>query len=145
MNCFQLFIFDILTTTEKISRPSCDSLWIAFNYLSLTFWQQQNLYTMISEVVVNCFQLFIFDILTTTGWQPTESANRLWIAFNYLSLTFWQQPTRGQRILNLVVNCFQLFIFDILTTTMNISHMTVKRLWIAFNYLSLTFWQQLFG
>ena len=168
VNCFQLFIFDILTTTLYVPIAERDKLWIAFNYLSLTFWQQQYeakrldiqscellsiIYLWHSDNnrkrdilycrwVVNCFQLFIFDILTTTEAENTRLPIVLWIAFNYLSLTFWQQPLKLRRYIRPVVNCFQLFIFDILTTTSWKNRRIMWQLWIAFNYLSLTFWQQ---
>ena len=142
MNCFQLFIFDILTTTDQGSKdiePGCELLSIIY------LWHSDNNHEHFShdcEAVVNCFQLFIFDILTTTVWIDSTSWNMLWIAFNYLSLTFWQQLNSASEIS--WSRCELLSIIYLWHSDNNTirKSLNVSPLWIAFNYLSLTFWQQ---
>ena len=96
----------------------CASLWIAFNYLSLKIWQQHIVFTPIEDI--SCELLSIIYL-----WRSDNNGLDKQAAYIF------------------VVNCFQLFIFEDLTTTPPFQYRTKAQLWIAFNYLSLKIWQQL--
>ena len=192
VNCFQFFIFVTSGTTIEANTALSVSLWIAFNFLSL--WRQEQHRSLqcfggescellsifyLCDVrnnwagqlptlpaVVNCFQFFIFVTSGTTKRQQDILADKLWIAFNFLSL--WRQEQPGRRSLAdcsrcellsifylcdvrnnkhkksthkfFVVNCFQFFIFVTSGTTAAYLRLVNGLLWIAFNFLSL--WRQ---
>ena len=143
-------------------------MWFAFNILSLTYRSQQYKVVVIAEAVVICFQYFIFDIPLTTQTERDYLVVLLWFAFNILSLTYRSQlkqkiiallegcdllsifylwHTAHNKcfkisIVELVVICFQYFIFDIPLTTMRNSLHSLSLLWFAFNILSLTYRSQ---
>ena len=125
VNCFRTCIFVILKTTVR--RPKCPSrlLWIAFELVSSSYWKQplampliqclscellSNLYLRHIEnnrgqdrgrggTVVNCFRTCIFVILKTTFICYKNSKNKLWIAFELVSSSYWKQHARGLCVL----------------------------------------------
>ena len=115
----------------------------------------------LTQHVVNCFELCIFEILNTTWCQGAVLWNMLWIALNYVSLKYWIQHTikflairEGCELLWImylwnieyntdidkervfhVVNCFELCIFEILNTTYQRENNDVRScelLWIMY-------------
>ena len=189
MNCFQFCIFAVLFATFDVIKEYIAELWIAFNFVSLQCYLQQIvrinvprkrcellsilylcsviyntlLYLIDCIVVVNCFQFCIFAVLFTTNSCRYPPYNRLWIAFNFVSLQCYLQPNGGYldnetscellSILYLcsviyndesprsnrrgVVNCFQFCIFAVLFTTVSSEPYYYGWLWIAFNFVSL--------
>ena len=143
-------------------------LWIAFNCVSLILWQQpvwRILRSMDSCELLSIAYLWYSD--NNKRWTTTMRKT-LWIAFNCVSLILWQQRMvllyhKGEscELLSIaylwysdnnadgelawtsfVVNCFQLRIFDTLTTTFWFLWCNFIKLWIAFNCVSLILWQQ---
>ena len=144
-------------------------LWIALNYVSLKYWIQRYMMEMKKWLVVNCFELCIFEILNTTLSAYSLKIHSLWIALNYVSLKYWIQLRNTRNniadccellwimyLWNIeynwrcvvcefeqVVNCFELCIFEILNTTCDFPTFITLVLWIALNYVSLKYWIQL--
>ena len=145
VNCFELCIFEKLNTTFTIQQSTRSQLWIALNYVSLKSWIQPLISDQSSALVVNCFELCIFEKLNTTKIIFFISNRKLWIALNYVSLKSWIQRTINEKTWwgccellwimylwkveynyrieftrrSLVVNCFELCIFEKLNTTMS--------------------------
>ena len=144
VNCFELCIFEKLNTTKPTIFRYSWWLWIALNYVSLKSWIQLRPWSSALPLVVNCFELCIFEKLNTTSISPNNTVNQLWIALNYVSLKSWIQPKLPLVRALFVVNCFELCIFEKLNTTC--SNMTIElyKLWIALNYVSLKSWIQRF-
>ena len=167
MNCFWIYIFDKIPTgctrTNRIPR-SCElllnlylwqdsnrawsaicmatKLWIAFEFISLTrfqqanewncrqrwscelllnlyLWQDSNRLIVAQELwcaVVNCFWIYIFDKIPTGVRFLNIYQNRLWIAFEFISLTRFQQDKLAHTKWLGVVNCFWIYIFDKIPT-----------------------------
>ena len=115
--CFHFCIFVVLATTLPIWRWSRCWLWFAFIFVSLSYWQQLTatrfLHTMccdllsflylcrtgnnaviihrITTFVVICFHFCIFVVLATTILRNTSPMAKLWFAFIFVSLSYWQQ------------------------------------------------------
>ena len=143
VNCFQNFIFDILETTDFANIGYEGALWIAFKILSLTYWKQRTWikwrFTFCCELlskfylwhignnqveirlsnleVVNCFQNFIFDILETTCKILSKWQSRCELLSKFYLWHIGNNADLFDMCIELVVNCFQNFIFDILETT----------------------------
>ena len=163
VNCFQIFIFVSSDTTPKQPKANATPLWIAFKFLSLCRQTQRtniicrhrsscellsNFYLCVVRhnkerkiwnwlLVVNCFQIFIFVSSDTTikRTQPLYSSCELLSNF-YLcvvrhNIILWYKTNKN------VVNCFQIFIFVSSDTTGLRILTLIKRLWIAFKFLSL--------
>ena len=91
VNSFQISIFDFQATALAKYAPKSVELWIAFKLVSLTFKQQQFKRLYSSIIVVNSFQISIFDFQATATAQWVGVYTELWIAFKLVSLTFKQQ------------------------------------------------------
>ena len=168
VNCFWIYIFDKIPTGTGLSRWLASTLWIAFEFISLTRFQQAILYVFALDKVVNCFWIYIFDKIPTGTSSPFSFLPALWIAFEFISLTRFQQGVLAttksrlgcELLLNLylwqdsnrkrvrdtnihpVVNCFWIYIFDKIPTGNMIIWMILQMLWIAFEFISLTRFQQ---
>ena len=143
-------------------------LWFAFIFLSLSYWQQLYFrYCVVTSCcdllsfsylcrtdnnyffdvdtgkdVVICFHFPIFVVLTTTSTPRGLPPARLWFAFIFLSLSYWQQPM--PRPYNTPQGC-DLLSFSYLCRTDNnpiSSGEFQESLWFAFIFLSLSYWQQ---
>ena len=64
-----------------------------------------------------CFQISIFEPLETTILYGMLRKFQLWFAFKLVSLNHWKQPEFKMDIINQVVICFQISIFEPLETT----------------------------
>ena len=145
-------------------------MWIALNYVSLKYWIQLcicinrinlscellwimylwNIEYNTTEVkkhtllVVNCFELCIFEILNTTWLNCFSCSLLLWIALNYVSLKYWIQLVKST--LALLTCCELLWIMYLWNIEYNFFYDTrlCRQLWIALNYVSLKYWIQLF-
>ena len=142
MNCFELCIFEKLNTTlwqQTANNTSCELLWIMY------LWKVEYNVT-VSPVkgvsVVNCFELCIFEKLNTTSFDILHNHYLLWIALNYVSLKSWIQRSLIEFFCHIVVNCFELCIFEKLNTTTSYNGFWWLELWIALNYVSLKSWIQ---
>ena len=118
-------------------------LWFAFKLVSLTYWKQLRSRITINVTVVICFQISIFDLLKTTRRGRGTTNDMLWFAFKLVSLTYWKQLKNGCQIIDSVVICFQISIFDLLKTTPWWNILRHFSLWFAFKLVSLTYWKQL--
>ena len=67
--------------------------------------------------VVICFQISIFEPLETTDSIEKVVADVLWFAFKLVSLNHWKQRSSKVIIMDSVVICFQISIFEPLETT----------------------------
>ena len=142
VNCFWIYIFDKIPTgsdgrAEHHSR--CELL------LNLYLWQDSNRFPPYKKktfIVVNCFWIYIFDKIPTGMPQGSRQRRQLWIAFEFISLTRFQQERRTHRGRGTVVNCFWIYIFDKIPTGMLTPSSSTVKLWIAFEFISLTRFQQ---
>ena len=122
VNCFRTCIFVILKTTVYYWFAYFGELWIAFELVSSSYWKQHicrihlygarcellsNLYLRHIENnsekindyeynVVNCFRTCIFVILKTTCGGDGSTPEKLWIAFELVSSSYWKQPKLRQ-------------------------------------------------
>ena len=67
----------------------------------------------------------------------------LWFAFELVSLNHWKQPEQIVYANGAVVICFRISIFEPLKTTRFKNGVQNKRLWFAFELVSLNHWKQL--
>ena len=95
--CFQISIFEPLETTSHMIRTTWNVLWFAFKLVSLNHWKQPIVNAEVSENVVICFQISIFEPLETTNTAHNTKNLWLWFAFKLVSLNHWKQPISGQR------------------------------------------------
>ena len=191
MICFHFTIFVVLETTRGHSIIIRAQLWFAFILLSLSYWKQQ-IWVVITlksccdllsfyylcrtgnnnaketerkHLVVICFHFTIFVVLETTGVFLGLCVFELWFAFILLSLSYWKQPTPGDRAgqlgcdllsfyylcrtgnnrkINrigepLVVICFHFTIFVVLETTYWMTFTRIMRCdLLSFYYLCRT-------
>ena len=142
VNCFWIYIFDKIPTGACRTGTIPVSLWIAFEFISLTRFQQASCVTSLS---INCCEL----LLNLYLWQDSNRircdvvfAKLLWIAFEFISLTRFQQATLQIFRSNKVVNCFWIYIFDKIPTGILRNIIVNQLLWIAFEFISLTRFQQ---
>jgi len=168
VNCFWIYIFDKIPTGPKQVCLGQKRLWIAFEFISLTRFQQVlariffiggccelllNLYLwqdsnrklriwLIQSLVVNCFWIYIFDKIPTGTAAARKNRNWLWIAFEFISLTRFQQGNTRWTRDKIVVNCFWIYIFDKIPTGSLDTIPEQFGLWIAFEFISLTRFQQ---
>ena len=194
VNCFHFCIFDVLRTVKSKYSSSFARLWIAFIFVSLTYWGQSPMLllqappccellsflylwriedscyevSLSAVAVVNCFHFCIFDVLRTVTEIHQQIYNMLWIAFIFVSLTYWGQlcscslvahrccellsflylwrieDSNPDKIISYsnVVNCFHFCIFDVLRTVFLHTLSQDDVLWIAFIFVSLTYWGQ---
>ena len=143
MICFQISIFEPLETTCKGMGRRVNTLWFAFKLVSLNHWKQRSSVVQISNVVVICFQISIFEPLETTRKGALSIKIRLWFAFKLVSLNHWKQLCCLWHNSILVVICFQISIFEPLETTVFPIRNEVSGLWFAFKLVSLNHWKQL--
>ena len=137
MNCFQISIFAVANTTKwRLPLIRC-LLWIAFKLVSLQLQTQLDGATNLIPSVVNCFQISIFAVANTTPFEDLKVHHKLWIAFKLVSLQLQTQRRNNQHYLLLVVNCFQISIFAVANTTLEIGIVCARELWIAFKLVSL--------
>ena len=68
--------------------------------------------------------------------------NVLWFAFKLVSLNHWEQYLKTLILLQSVVICFQISIFEPLGTIFLATSDTNRRLWFAFKLVSLNHWEQ---
>ena len=192
--CFHFCIFVVLATTLSFTCYASLLLWFAFIFVSLSYWQQRRgqeyffhsscdllsfLYlcrtgnntatsTNWGATVVICFHFCIFVVLATTITLTYSWSHKLWFAFIFVSLSYWQQRsvnrinfsyrcdllsflylcrTGNNRLqkgyaLKWVVICFHFCIFVVLATTGGVSGIPSRKLWFAFIFVSLSYWQQ---
>ena len=96
-------------------------------------------------MVVICFQISIFEPLETTMERYWVPLPQLWFAFKLVSLNHWKQPTDIFELMETVVICFQISIFEPLETTVNGWYAGNTQLWFAFKLVSLNHWKQLYS
>ena len=143
VNCFQFSIFAFAKTTVRDGQFVTIWLWIAFNLVSLHLQKQQAIELAYDKMVVNCFQFSIFAFAKTTYWTFSSYRKVLWIAFNLVSLHLQKQQFLQRYVCWKVVNCFQFSIFAFAKTTTPPMYSGIRRLWIAFNLVSLHLQKQL--
>ena len=121
-------------------------------------------------IVVNWFQICIFDISETINLFLFSNHHQLWIGFKFVSLTYQKQYMQKrirlksscelvsnlylwhirnnqllkERFADTVVNWFQICIFDISETMQGCGHWECEWLWIGFKFVSLTYQKQYF-
>ena len=120
-----------------------DWLWFAFKLVSLNHWKQLHWNVYLSNKVVICFQISIFEPLETTIFTTARSMFVLRFAFKLVSLNHWKQPVVSFPLLLSVVICFQISIFEPLETTGGRICDWLWPLWFAFKLVSLNHWKQL--
>ena len=86
---------------------------------------------------MNCFQISIFAVANTTKSVKFASTAVLWIAFKLVSLQLQTQHRKDGKDWPIVVNCFQISIFAVANTTLNLRVLVENMLWIAFKLVSL--------
>ena len=93
-------------------------------------------------LVVNCFELCIFEILNTTQMFKKMFFFMLWIALNYVSLKYWIQHPRIFCWAR--PSCELLWIMYLWNIEYNYTYaiFVISVLWIALNYVSLKYWIQ---
>ena len=122
--CFHFTIFVVLETTATAFPPTRPALWFAFILLSLSYWKQQVTYKEYAYTscdllsfyylcrtgnnrsagdhfytsVVICFHFTIFVVLETTWRLRDGRCGRLWFAFILLSLSYWKQREKKDRV-----------------------------------------------
>ena len=89
--CFQISIFEPLNTASLHIHPSENQLWFAFKLVSLSHWIQHKVAAVMSEIVVICFQISIFEPLNTADATQPNAPKTLWFAFKLVSLSHWIQ------------------------------------------------------
>ena len=96
-------------------------LWFAFKLISLSYWIQRT--NNLKHVVYGCDLLSNLYLCHIEYSRPKEATGRiqLWFAFKLISLSYWIQPYRRIYISQIVVICFQTYIFVILNTALQIS------------------------
>ena len=141
--CFHFPIFVVLTTTTFAKFTQVKTLWFAFIFLSLSYWQQPALRAgfprrgcdllsfsylcrtdnnlchdrIIHPKVVICFHFPIFVVLTTTPSRRASSRSRCdLLSFSYLCRTDNNRYKIISRYSTVVI-CFHFPIFVVLTTT----------------------------
>ena len=96
MNCFWIYIFDKIPTGNFfiiIIKNCCELL------LNLYLWQDSNRHVQqfaFQEQVVNCFWIYIFDKIPTGRMLHGKDLEELWIAFEFISLTRFQQVSTAR-------------------------------------------------
>ena len=168
VNCFWIYIFDKIPTGQSFCRAVAKLLWIAFEFISLTRFQQDprnlknycygcelllNLYLWQDSnrlarfnapkwFVVNCFWIYIFDKIPTGRFVLCLTFRWLWIAFEFISLTRFQQDkrslTNNQNSCELLLN---LYLWQDSNREIRNEYILLL-LWIAFEFISLTRFQQ---
>ena len=119
MICFQNYIFELLNTAKKSYFFVKILLWFAFRIISLNYWIQRALVViclilccdLLSELylwtieysvfrfgskkqlVVICFQNYIFELLNTAILEQSTNSDSLWFAFRIISLNYWIQQS----------------------------------------------------
>ena len=140
--CFHFCIFVVLATTSSTVGIYSNKLWFAFIFVSLSYWQQRTMSTKRYLDVVICFHFCIFVVLATTYGSKQFEQHLLWFAFIFVSLSYWQQPTRRRCSCPPVVICFHFCIFVVLATTEGWNCRRRVELWFAFIFVSFSYWQQ---
>jgi len=182
------YLYKVLCSSVGLEHSKI-GLWIAYNFLSLqgslqykeTFVEQidgcelltifylykvlcsVNTREYLAKIVVNCLQFFIFTRFFAVIFERRSIRDRLWIAYNFLSLQGSLQSfnlvsyslaccelltifylykvlcSRAVRYNNevSVVNCLQFFIFTRFFAVARRFGKHKYRLWIAYNFLSL--------
>ena len=135
VNCFELCIFEILNTTRfryQGIQCGCELLWIMYLW---NIEYNSFAWTRIGSDVVNCFELCIFEILNTTLFNHNDfeyCCELLWIMYLW-NIEYNSSPVAvGNAV---VVNCFELCIFEILNTTYQRENNDVRScelLWIMY-------------
>ena len=143
-------------------------LWFAFILLSLSYWKQLIIITLMNKVscdllsfyylcrtgnnpcemmkiarwVVICFHFTIFVVLETTRYNPTSWSCRCdLLSFYYLCRTGNNTSVAAVNVANVVI-CFHFTIFVVLETTRLQGDILSPSLWFAFILLSLSYWKQ---
>ena len=93
-------------------------------------------------MVVICFQISIFEPLNTATHINCIGHFTLWFAFKLVSLNHWIQLYARITLLDTVVICFQISIFEPLNTADIICTFVGAWLWFAFKLVSLNHWIQ---
>ena len=117
-------------------------LWFAFKLVSLNHWKQHKKAVKLTDFVVICFQISIFEPLETTVLQFVIDRFKLWFAFKLVSLNHWKQHQNNLYHISKVVICFQISIFEPLETTLTHTITQNPKLWFAFKLVSLNHWKQ---
>ena len=89
-----------------------------------------------------CFRISIFEPLKTTESIQNRKNQRLWFAFELVSLNHWKQRHIQITIKIQVVICFRISIFEPLKTTLSEKSGGRGKLWFAFELVSLNHWKQ---
>ena len=93
--------------------------------------------------VVICFQFSIFALSETAYRKYIGWTKLLWFAFNLVSLHYRRQREPRPQWNAYVVICFQFSIFALSETALLCVNLLSKRLWFAFNLVSLHYRRQL--
>ena len=94
-----------------------------------------------ANIVVICFQFSIFVLSGTPSRNANRFNNMLWFAFNLVSLFYQEHPYYDIFKNYYVVICFQFSIFVLSGTPASFVIAHTKKLWFAFNLVSL-FYQE---
>ena len=142
MICFQISIFEPLKTAANKTKGADTELWFAFKLVSLNHWKQHSRNRILWHLVVICFQISIFEPLKTANKPRIGRDSGLWFAFKLVSLNHWKQHFAKNLILENVVICFQISIFEPLKTAGKPGSASQYVLWFAFKLVSLNHWKQ---
>ena len=140
--CFQICIFELLKTTPISSSTGCNCCDLLSNLYLWTIENNQPHINKLTQYVVICFQICIFELLKTTPWVYGSLYPKLWFAFKFVSLNYWKQLAVVFPLPPLVVICFQICIFELLKTTGCPELLLRDALWFAFKFVSLNYWKQ---
>ena len=170
VNCFQFCIFAVLFTTMKVPGATDEALWIAFNFVSLQCYLQQSAVSLIT--MAGCELLSILYLCSVIYnmriWM--HNLTQLWIAFNFVSLQCYLQRMGrkamwcwccellsilylcsviyNESLLNIFVlcSCELLSILYLCSVIYNSKTYVddFRKLWIAFNFVSLQCYLQPF-
>ena len=142
VNCFQISNFVLWQTADRSFSRLCETLWIAFKLVILSYGKQHMEDKRYVESVVNCFQISNFVLWQTAASKFENSAFTLWIAFKLVILSYGKQPDDKSTSWWWVVNCFQISNFVLWQTAFFVATSNTSRLWIAFKLVILSYGKQ---
>ena len=97
-----------------------NTLWIAFELVSSSYWKQHYRELPRRKFVVNCFRTCIFVILKTTCRAPKTQLHRCELLSNLYLRHIENNMCLYPIMMRNVVNCFRTCIFVILKTTVGL-------------------------
>ena len=120
-------------------------LWFAFILLSLSYWQQLIIITMISRISCDLLS-FYYLCRTDNNWEPLFVLRRSVVICFHFTI-FVVLTTTFRHVVDVYHGCDLLSFYYLCRTDNNFFTLWQKEhlLWFAFILLSLSYWQQRFA